>query len=142
MAILPFDAKLAQAGDEQPNPDAPKITFADFWRCYPRRQARVDAEKAWKQIGGERYPYMLTAIERAKETDQWQRNNGQYIPMPASYLRGKRFDDELGDDVTMGECMWNRNNNREPGEPKCSQPGVGEKKGIVYCAEHIQRVGW
>src|SRR5688572_14062117 len=107
MPTLVYDSKMAAAGDEQPNPDAPKVTFDDFWRAYPRKQARVEAEKAWRQIVGERYPYMILAIKRAKETDQWQRNSGQYIPMPASYLRGKRFDDELDGDLTMGECCWN-----------------------------------
>lgn len=133
------DIKMAAAGDDQPNPDAPKITFGDFWKSYPRKQAKVEAEKAWKQIGGERFPYMLGAIERARTTDDWRRNNGQYVPLPASYLRGKRFDDELDADATMGPCKWNCNGNRL-GETACEKPATMEKRGAVYCKAHGERV--
>lgn len=94
MAILPFERKTVIEEETE----TVKITFADFWTAYPRKQAKVDAEKAWRQIGGDQFPYMIEAIQRSRLTDDWRRNNGQFIPLPASYLRGKRFDDELEGD--------------------------------------------
>lgn len=131
--------KMAAAGDEQPNADAPVCAFADFWKAYPRKQAKVEAEKAWRQIGGEQFPYMLGAIEKSKKRDDWRRNNGQFIPLPASYLRGKRFDDELETDLTMGQCSWNINGNRD-GEVRCVAPGTTEKRNMPYCTKHAARI--
>lgn len=133
------DIKMA-AGDEQPNLDAPQFTFADFWRAYPRRVARKDAEKAWAKIDPAEYPKIFAAVARAKKHDDWRREEGRFIPYAATFLRGERWNDELDSDVTMGECMWNVNNNREPGKPKCNRPGSKEKNGVVYCSAHASRV--
>lgn len=38
---------------------------------------------------------MLKAIEVQKKSDQWQRDNGQYIPYPATWLNGRRWEDEI-----------------------------------------------
>ncbi len=134
------DLKMAAAGDDQPNPDAPQFSFSDFWRAYPRRVARKDAEKAWAKVMPEDYPKIFAAVARARQTDDWRRESGKFIPFPASYLRGERWLDELESDLTMGECMWNVNDNREPGKGKCSKNGVREKNGVVYCSDHITRV--
>lgn len=139
MPALVYDRKLAAAGDEQVNPDAPRITFNDFWITYPRRQARKEAEKAWKQIDGDRHPEMLAAIMRAKKTHQWRRDSGQYIPMPATYLRGERWSDELEGDITMGQCVWNIHGNRGD-EPRCTESACVEKRGVCYCKKHGDRV--
>lgn len=72
-----------------------EISFDDFWREYPRKQARKDALKAWQRIETSEHPKILRAIAQAKRSDQWLRDNGQYIPMPATYLRGERWTDEL-----------------------------------------------
>lgn len=37
---------------------------------------------------------LLTAISAAKETEQWRRDGGAYIPYPATWLRQERWDDE------------------------------------------------
>ena len=71
------------------------VSFEDFWRIYPRRVARKDAMKAWARIKAAEYPKILGAVVRARCTDQWQRDDGRFIPYPASYLRGERWTDEL-----------------------------------------------
>jgi hypothetical protein len=134
------DLKMAAAGDETTNPDAPQFTFADFWKLYPRRVARKDAEKAWLRIEPEIYPKIFAAVAKARTTDDWRRENGKYVPYPASYLRGERWDDELETDLTMGVCCWNQNGTREPGKPRCARPATKEKNGVVYCADHAGRV--
>lgn len=138
MTVHAFDRKMAAAGDEQVNPDRPILTFADFWAAYPRRVARKDAERAWMRIDSSEYPKILAALEVHKKTDDWRRSGGQFIPYPASYLNGERWTDEIGI-PTMGQCVWNQNGTREEGKPRCSAPGVVEKRGLVYCKEHGER---
>jgi hypothetical protein len=134
------DLKMAASGDEQPNPDAPIITFDTFWRAYPRRVARKDAEKAWAKIPPEQHQQILNAITQARKSDDWRRDEGRYIPYPASYLRGERWTDELESDLTMGQCCWNQNGGREEGKPRCPNGASVEKNGVVYCKAHAGRV--
>ncbi len=36
---------------------------------------------------------ILAALERDKRSDQWQRDGGQYIPYPATWLHDRRWED-------------------------------------------------
>jgi hypothetical protein len=67
--------------------------FQVFWAAYPRRHAKKDALKAWRQLNPdtETVQAILDALEWQKQTDQWKR---LIIPLPASYLRGARWEDE------------------------------------------------
>jgi len=80
--------------------DNGKGAFATFWSVYPRKIGKGSAEKAWKKIKqpAETLPSILSALSWQKETEQWRRNNGQYIPHPATYLNQRRWEDELGYD--------------------------------------------
>ena len=39
---------------------------------------------------------MLIAIDIQKKSNSWIKEDGQYIPNPASWLNGKRWEDEYG----------------------------------------------
>jgi len=71
--------------------------FDTFWKAYPKRVAKGDARKAWTQTQNIRpaLPELLAAIEAQAKSDQWRKNDGQFIPYPATWLRGERWDDEL-----------------------------------------------
>jgi hypothetical protein len=79
-------------------PCAKPDDFARFWQAYPRKQHKKDAVKAWEQVKkkGMLPPLdtILKAIEEAKRSEQWQREDGRFIPLPASWLRGGYWDDE------------------------------------------------
>ena len=58
---------------------------------------------------------VLAALERQKCSDRWQRDGGQYIPDPTTWLNGRRWEDELfpaeperptpPDDARRGRCL-------------------------------------
>lgn len=120
------------------NPDAVLVTFEMFWGRYPRRVAKKEAEKAWKRIDPSEHPKILAGVEKHRKSEDWTDNGGKYVPYPATYLNNERWTDELEGDLSMGECCWNRNGNREPGKPKCTTSGSTEKNGIVYCQQHAR----
>ncbi len=70
--------------------------FLAFWQAYPKKVGKGAAEKAFKKIKGAKQllPAMLSAIEAQAKTDQWQRDNGQYIPNPSTWLNQRRWEDE------------------------------------------------
>lgn len=71
--------------------------FARFWEAYPRKRDKPRALKTWQKIkpDAELTESMLTAIDSWKLTADWQRDGGQYIPYPASWLKGRCWEDEL-----------------------------------------------
>lgn len=72
-------------------------TFEVFWKAYPKKVGKGAARKAWDKIkpNAELHKKIITAVEKAKNCDQWQRDNGQYIPHPTTWLNQGRWDDEL-----------------------------------------------
>jgi hypothetical protein len=70
--------------------------FLEFYTAYPKHKARDDAYKAWRSLNGTRPPLaeILSAIEKQKESDDWKKDNGKWIPFPATWLRAGRWDDE------------------------------------------------
>ncbi len=69
--------------------------FADFYKLFPRHSARKDAEKAWMQIGEANQIKALEALPN--HVKYWQMSGTEkcYIPLPASWLRGYRWEDEI-----------------------------------------------
>ena len=69
--------------------------FQEFWNVWPKRCAKADARKAWAQTKDIRpeLTNLLSAITAACKTESWMKSGGAFIPYPASYLRGERWDD-------------------------------------------------
>ena len=78
--------------------------FENWWKCYPRREAKGAAWKAW--------PKALATIQQAQDIAQpiavlWlievtrkfaesPKGQGNFVPHPATFLNEKRFDDDPG----------------------------------------------
>jgi hypothetical protein len=71
-------------------------SFDTFWTVYPRHQAKADARKAWQRLNPspELVERIIAALTWQREQESWQRDDGQYIPLPASWIRGERWEDE------------------------------------------------
>jgi len=68
--------------------------FNSFWSTYPVKKGKGNAEKSWEKLKPD-LQTVLTAIEKQKQTDQWTKDNGKFIPYPATWLNGKRWEDEV-----------------------------------------------
>jgi uncharacterized protein YdaU (DUF1376 family) len=71
--------------------------FTRFWQAYPRKQGKGLCERWWATHRPDDVllGVMLAKIEAATQSLQWQRDGGQFIPMPATWLNQKRWEDEL-----------------------------------------------
>ena len=67
--------------------------FEQFYASYPRREARKDAEKAWKAVNGDKYIDAILAALQWQVPEYLSRER-HYRPLPATYLRGERWTDE------------------------------------------------
>ena len=77
------------------SPSAPQGGFDTFWKVYPRKQDKARAARAWRKLKPEEHPAVLAGIERARSSEQWQRDGGRYVPLPSTFLNGRRWEDEL-----------------------------------------------
>lgn len=73
--------------------------FSQFWKCYPKKVGKASAEKAFRKLkpSADLLQTILATLNAQKQTDQWQRDGGQYIPYPATWLNGRRWEDETPD---------------------------------------------
>lgn len=78
-------------------PLTPFPNFDTFWTFYPRKLGKAAALKAWIKLQPDDalLDTILKAITVAKQSPAWLKDNGQFIPHPASWLNGKRWEDEL-----------------------------------------------
>jgi hypothetical protein len=77
----------------KPSADAPK--FSDFWKSYPRRVAKANAEKAWnKAVKSGTLPQMIMEGLR-RQLPYLNSKEMQFIPHPASWLNGGRWEDQV-----------------------------------------------
>lgn len=71
--------------------------FNAFWQAYPKHSAKADAAKAFAKLNPDDalMQTILTSIASWKKTEQWTKDNKQYVPLPATFIRGRRWEDEL-----------------------------------------------
>ncbi len=76
-----------------------KSTFEDFWRIYPKKRSKGQAEKAWIKLNPDEqlHDRIKYALEQAKKSEDWRRNNGQFIPYPATWINAKGWEDVYED---------------------------------------------
>lgn len=71
--------------------------FAAFWAAYPKKAGKAAALKAWNKLAPDvvLQEQMGKALEVQKQSQQWRKDGGQFIPMPATWLNGRRWEDEV-----------------------------------------------
>lgn len=70
--------------------------FESFWKAYPKKKSKGDAENVWSRIkpSEQLLAIMIAKIETAKTSAEWTKENGQFIPYPATWLNRKGWEDE------------------------------------------------
>lgn len=76
----------------------PVVGFDEFWRAYPRRVGKFDAEKAWNKISPtkELADRIIGAIHWQIYT--WEKPY-RFVPYPATWLRAGRWNDEMPEHI-------------------------------------------
>lgn len=121
------------------------VLFDQFWKEYPRKTAKPVAKKGFIKKVFPKGQYLKEVFEkimtdipaRKKHDEQWQKDNGAYIPHPATYLNQERYNDEWilteeNNDVTIpkAERMAMYENYNPPKRKKRSEvktDGTGVK---------------
>lgn len=86
-------------GREGDKPDASRQEppgFAEFWQTWPttdRKQAKGKCLEAWKKAHAERDAAVIVEhVCRLKDSRDWQKNGGEFIPAPLVYLNQRKWE--------------------------------------------------
>ncbi len=71
----------------------PEDGFNEFWNIFPRKTKKEDARKAWKQ-NKPNIDLVLKALEWQMRSKDWVKDDGKWIPYPATWIRAHQWEDE------------------------------------------------
>jgi hypothetical protein len=74
-----------------------KESFEKFWDIYPKKRGKDPANKAWDKLKGDEELYydICEAVIAWRETEDWLKNDGQFVPNASTFLNQKRWQDEI-----------------------------------------------
>lgn len=103
-----------ESGKESVNEPKDKHTKADysalfdvFWKAYPSKVGKDAARKAFakRKFDEKTFAQVLQALELHKVSERWTKDNGQYIPNPATWLNQGRWEDEMPGTAPGGDNL-------------------------------------
>ena len=70
-----------------------KEKFNKFWSSYPRKVAKIVAERRWKNLSKKDIDAIFKVYQ--EHLLRWRYKDLQYVPHPATWLNQRRWEDEL-----------------------------------------------
>lgn len=138
--FLPITNKRIKEIKNKEKEKPEKTDFDLFWEAYPRKEGKGAARKSFEKAikKGVTVDMLIDAVNRQRCGAQWTKDNGQYIPHPATWLNQERWEDELdfnggsnGAAATTGKNMDRRTTGFES--------DVERFKGAVRTAQERQQ---
>jgi hypothetical protein len=72
------------------------LSFETFWLLWLKKRDRIDALQVWKNLKPSQIliEQILSAVKTWNETEEWQKENHQFVPSAAKWLRRRKWLDE------------------------------------------------
>lgn len=71
--------------------------FDRFYSEYPKKSGKENAKRSFLKLSPDEvlFKTMLDSLAVQKKSEQWTKDGGKFIPLPATWLNGKRWEDEF-----------------------------------------------
>jgi uncharacterized protein YdaU (DUF1376 family) len=71
--------------------------FQKWWQEYPLQVSQLEASRQWLAVSHHLLPLaeMVQILREHKRSDQWQKEDGKFIPRADNYLAGMKWRDKL-----------------------------------------------
>lgn len=106
-----LEHQISNAPNPIPNPNPKPNTneaFESFWLAYPKKKNKGQARKTWAKLSKSKslpeIDDIINAINQAKQSPDWKKENGQYIPYPSTWLNAEGWSDETQPPQQQSEC--------------------------------------
>lgn len=85
-------------------PDGGASGFEEFWNAYPKKQAEAKARRLWVKLAPDvaLRKHIVDAVRVQAGSDGWKKMDGQFVPMPTTWLRDRRWLDAVAGDAAVG----------------------------------------
>lgn len=99
--LMPADSNRTDIGtdkDKKPLSADDDPDFMVFWKSYPNKASRQKAWLAYRKLNPDESlgATMLAALGVQKLSEKWREADGKYIPHAATWISGRRWEDQLG----------------------------------------------
>lgn len=93
--VQEYKGELTRKNETPISPEGTAL-FERFWQAYPKKKAKAKARQAWDKLKPdmEMCKAMAAALDQQKRSESWVRDDGRYIPYPATWLNQRRWEDE------------------------------------------------
>lgn len=78
--------------------------FDRWWAVYPKKVGKEAARRSFAKVKVD-VDVLIKAVEEQKQSVQWKKYNGRYIPNPATWLNQGRWEDEIEKDTQESVSM-------------------------------------
>jgi hypothetical protein len=122
---VPIEPNLTQPNVTEPNRTKLVLVpegFAEFWAAYPKKKAKDDAKKAWdkRRPDAALLQVMLESLQQQCQSPDWRKEDGRYIPFPATWLNRGQWNDSAETLISARSYEpWVC-----PHEPECKHPAA------------------
>lgn len=97
--LYSMDTQSQEEQEQEQEPEKIKTEewFIVFWKEYPKKKAKETAEQKFYKVCKDEKTFqeMMAALKIQKQTNDWLKENGQFIPYPTTWLNQKRWEDEV-----------------------------------------------
>lgn len=80
--------------------------FDEFWEAYPKKKSKGRAQTTWKTLQKTKklpdIDIILAALAQLTTSQDWIKENGRFIPYPATWLNATGWEDQIAVDVPQG----------------------------------------
>ena len=86
--------------------------FEKFWKEYPNKKGKFKAYASWKRHRCDNliFESIMESLKDHKRSDDWTKDDGQYIPHGSTWVNGKGWEDEAESNTQTGpESKWVKN---------------------------------
>lgn len=73
-----------------------EVKFEEFYSKYPKKVKKQEVKKWFNKNrpSNELFSSMMNSLEQFRASKDWQKDGGQFIPYPSTWLNQKRWEDE------------------------------------------------
>jgi hypothetical protein len=98
--------------------------FEKFYSAYPKKISRANAERAWKK-----QKCVLADVLPALQKQMKLWTDPQFIPHPASWLNGRRWEDEVQQSIPSQQTAYKAHSNASLAQKKRNWYDICEERG-------------
>ena len=83
-------------------------SFLEFYSEYPKKLGKEAAKKAWLKLKPDEplFREIITALKLQKQSEQWTKEKGKFVPYPATWINGRRWEDEIEPSEKEDNIPW------------------------------------